>query len=469
MTSAREYFLNVIAQGLSRAVSMGAAFVALVLFARVLGTDAFGRLAFLMAFVMLAGVLAELGTTGALAKGLAEEKERDPKTYLGNYLVLRAILAGIAILVAIPIAILVRPDMIELLLISSIAIPFIGGRVFETVYQIYGRPLYSVYTSIFLGIAQISAAVILLLVYEAELKGYMYGFVAVQFAYFLLTVFFLLQLVAPRFKIQKQTLRNIIVLAAPMGIWSIFNAISTRADIFMLSYLRTTNEVGIYNAAYRLLDLGTAVAATLAVPLVPVLSRKFGSDPKAMRTTAARAFEVTMICTLPVPLLLLFVASPLVEFIYGEAFRESAKILPVFGWLFSVLVLIYVGSAINLSADNIRHASWNAAIAAVLNIAANLYLIPRYGVLGAAWSSVTSTVFMLVVTLVYVRISVGNVFVFSKWLRIIIAALIAYLYLLVSSGDNIAIRVLVFGVLYLSAILLFRLLPFEYLAHWKRN
>lgn len=188
-----------------------------------------------------------------------------------------------------------------------------------------------------------------------------------------------------------------------------------------------------------------------------------------MRMTAARVFELTIICTLPVPLLLSFVASPLVEFIYGEAFSESAKLLPIFGWLFIVLTLIYVGSAINLSADNIRHASWSATIAAVLNIAANLYLIPRYGLLGAAWSSVISTVFMLLISLVYVRKSVGNVFDTHKWSRIIIAALIPYLYLQLSLDDSLASRVSISGVLYLFAILLFRLLPFEYLANWKQK
>lgn len=468
MSSAWDYLSNVIAQGISRALSMGAAFASFVLFARVLGTDQLGELAFLMAFVLLTGVVAEFGTTAALSKDLAQAKDRDPQTYFGNYLVLRTILAAVAILIAIPFAVWVRPDLTDLLLVTCVAIPFVGARMFETVYQIYERPRYAIYSALFLGITQFSVAALLLLVFKVGLRGYIYGFVVVQVAYFLVSFILALKLVRPRFRIQPQMLRDIIALAAPMGMWSIFNGISTRADIFMLSYWRTTHEVGIYNAAYRLLDLATAVAATVAVPLVPVLTRKFGTDPQGMRTASARVFELTVLLSLPIPLILSFEAEPLLVLLYGEEFSESASALKVFTWLFVLLGCIYVGSAINLAAGNIQHAWWNAAIAAALNVGSNLYFIPRYGVVGAAFSSALSTTFMLVVSQLYVRVSVGNIFVPTKWVRILIAALIPYSYLLLTPDGNSARRVLIAGLIYVAAVLLLRLLPFHYLAGWKR-
>jgi O-antigen/teichoic acid export membrane protein len=318
-------------------------------------------------------------------------------------------------------------------------------------------------------VAQISVAVFLLLVLEVELKGYMIGFVAVQSAYCLLTLFLVFLLVTPRFTIERKLFLDIVVLAAPIGLWSIFNAVSTRADIFMLSYLQSADDVGIYNAAYRLLDLGTAVAATVAVPLVPVLTRKFGTNFKAMRTTAARVFELTVVCTIPIPVSLMFIASPLVELTFGEAFSRSAVLLPIFGWLFIMLVLMYVGNAINLTSNNIRHASWSAAIAAAINIVANLFLIPRYGVLGAAWSSALSTLFMFIVSMAFVRINVGNVFEARKWIKIGVAAAVPYGVLMFTPDQGVIIRLFIAAAAYVLALLFLRLLPFEYLVAWRRS
>lgn len=464
MSNARHYLLNVLVQGLSRAIAMGSAFLAFILVARVLGTEALGDLAFLMAYLMLAGVGADFGTTSALGKDLANELDGDPRGYFSNYLAVRASLALLAILVALPLSLLLRPDLADLLVVTSIAIPFVGSRVFETVYQVFHKPQYSVYSALFLGITQASLASILLLVFEVGLEGYVAGYVLTQLGYFLVTFGLAVKLLQPRAAINRSSLIAIISLAAPMGAWSLLNTISARADILMLSYWRSAHEVGLYNAAYRILDLASAIAFTAAIPLVPLLTKKFSGDSPEDKTAAvAKIIELTFIFCLPVALFSLPLATPLLVLIYGEAFRESASYLPIFACLFVILALVWMGSAVNLSADNVRHAWWSAAIAAAINIGANAYLVPRYGGMGAAWASLGSNSLMLLISQAYIYRNIGNIFRADRWLRITLAAIAGYtlLHLPVDAHPLVNASLGLAG--YFAAITVFGLLPFEHL------
>jgi O-antigen/teichoic acid export membrane protein len=451
---------------------MGAGFFVFIVIARVLGSETLGQLALLMAFIQIAGNLADLGTTAALAKDLPQAKNKNHQIYFGNYLILRFLLAGAVMIIAIPTAYAVDSNLLEPLLIACVTIPFIGMRYFEIVFQVFERPQYTLYSSIVLASLQLSISLTLLLVFDQGLVGYMYGFAVTQISYGVVTTALAFRLVAPKFEFRYALLRATIVLATPMGLWALFNTISTRADIFMLDYWRTSQEVGIYNAAYRLLDLAVVVAATTALPLVSVLSKSFSQDPKATNIICAKIIEWTAILTFPIPIILIFAAEPLVVMLYGEAYIESAALLQIFAWLFMFLSCMYIGSSINLAAGNIRHAWWNAGIAACLNVAANFILIPKYGAMGAAASTAVSTLFTLIVTLVYVRINIGSLFIWHRWARIFGAAGILYIYLTLMADKPIILMVITGSIVYLVVTGTFRLLPLEYfvtLYHYMRK
>ena len=248
----KQYGVTVVAQGVSRVVSLGAAFAGFILVARVLGTESLGQLAFVMAFLTVGADFATFGTTAALTRGLADAKSHDPQGYYGNFLLLRVALGGATLAVSIPVAFAMRPDLVHPLVVGCLAIPLVAARFFETVYQVFERVRYAVYASLVLGFAQLSAAVVALLWLDTGLVGYIYGFVAAQLLHAMVATGLSLRLVSPRFRFDAGTMRAILVLSAPIGVSSLFNPIYSRADVFMLSYLRSDHEVGIYNAAFRL-------------------------------------------------------------------------------------------------------------------------------------------------------------------------------------------------------------------------
>lgn len=459
MSTARHYLVNLFAQIGSRILSMGSGFLIFVLIARIMGGESLGDLAFVMAFILIAGIIGDMGTIAALGKDLVLEKEKNPEIYFGNYLILRAGLAVIAVLLAVPLISFIKPELLDLLLIASIAVPFVGTRFLETVYQVYEKPQYTIYSSFFLAFIQLSIAIPLLFWIKVDLYGYLVGFAVTQVSYFIFAMFLATRLIVPRFSLKLNIIRSIIVVAAPLGIWSLFNGLSSRLDIFMLSYWRSSQEMGLYNAAYRLLDLAVVVAATASVPLVPVLSRLLKEKGEEAKVLCKRLLEMTVVVLLPIPFVVFFLAEDLVLFLYGKEFFASVEVLQLFAVMFIFFTTIYLSAAINLASDNIRHSWWSAGIATGINAVANYYLIPELGIMGAAIATFISTLFIVLISFYYVNQSLSGAFELGRWLRILGVLLSMFVAVYLFHMKSTPILVLIILTVYILMVWLLKLLP----------
>jgi O-antigen/teichoic acid export membrane protein len=464
MTHTRDYVSNVVAQGAGRALSMISGFTVFIIFARMLGTEVLGHYAFVMAFILIAGSFAEFGITTALAKDLPNLRSSGPNeaaVFFGNYLLLRIAMASLVTLGAVTVSGYAQPHLQSLLLVSSFAIPFIGARFCETIYQIYERPIYSLYTSLFLAVTQLAVALVLLFHFKVGLYEYLYGFVGVQIAYFTLSMALAIKLLTPRFQPDRVVLASIATIATPIGLWTVFNIINSRADVFLINYFRSSEELGIYNAAYRLLDLVTVVAVTVATPLVPVLSRKFHANFEATRELCQTIFELTLIILLPAIFLTPHLAQLLVVTLYGEAYYPAAALLHYFSWVFVFLGVGYICMSINTAAGNIHYNWWSGLIAAILNILLNVTLIPTLGISGAAIAATITAGFMLIVSICFLRVSINQLIPIKRVAQIALSAAIPTLFLYFLGNDHPVVMSAVALVLYAAVLASLQLLPLE--------
>jgi O-antigen/teichoic acid export membrane protein len=420
VSPSQNYLSNAAAQAAARVLSMVGSLASILLVARVLGVTAFGQVAYVTTFVMLAGALADLGTNVALAHGLAAEKESDAAGYFGNFLLLRAALALLATALALLLAWWLRPDLMLLLAIGCVAVPFVGARFFESVYQIFGKPLYTLYASVLLTAVQLSAAAAVLL-FDGDVVAYVAGFAFAQVVFFCFAFALAWRINRPRFELQRDTLRTIVVMATPMGLWSLFNAIGTRSDVFIIGNLLSLDEVGIYNAATRLLDIGTTFVATAVLPLIPLLTTRHRLKPSTLPSVAQDLFLITAVLALPLPVLAGYLAAPVVTLVYGAGFAASAPLLALFGWTLLFLSITYLASALNVAVGNVRYQSWSAALCAALNIALNLLLVPRHGALGAVWAGITSGAVMAAISVYCVVTRIDIDFAWRRWARLTLA------------------------------------------------
>jgi O-antigen/teichoic acid export membrane protein len=452
MSTLKHYVTNVAAQGSARALSLAANLVTFVIIARALGADVLGQFAFLMAFVGIASSAADLGTTSILARGLAHPQEDGGNAYFGNFLLLRAGLAAAVTLLAIIFAFLADGELLPELLLCAIAVPFVASRFFEPVYQVFERPWYSVYASFLYSLSQLIMVVVILLWLEKPLMIYLYGFLVSNMIYAVVAMFLALRIIRPAFAPDLRQLRIILTLAAPVGVASFFTIINRRADVLMLNELRTSYEVGIYSAAYKLLDFGALLAVTITTPLIPVLSRKIAESKTAAKPHCMRIMELVAVATFPLAIAAPYVADPVILLLFGNEYIESASILPVFAWIFVLIIYSLIGSAINLALGEVAHGYWNAALAASINIALNMLWIPQYGIMGAVGATLISHFALLAVSQYYVARHMGILFFSRRWMKILFVNLILFAGLKLYGEPNGLWAVSVAAVIYLAVL-----------------
>ena len=353
-----------------------------------------------------------------LARGLAETPEHARGRYFANFWVVRGAITVVATLLAIGASPFVKPGFGPLLLIGSLAVPFVASRFFDPLFQVCGRPRYTVATNLVYAFSLIVTSVAILAWARLSLFAYLISWAACNVLYAVTATVLAVRLIRPRFEPDREGLRSIVTLAAPLGVGALFYMLHTRADTLILSYLRPIHEVGLYSAAFRLLDLGTVAATTLLWPLVPILSQTFRESAANGREAARRVVETVGVLSLPIGMTAPFVAEPVIFALYGERFSDAAPLVAVFGAVFVILSFCLAGAIINISVGRVRHDYWTTALAVAVNVSLNLVLIPRFGFAGAAYATFVSHLCMLVVVHYYANRNVGSIFVRSFWVRV---------------------------------------------------
>jgi len=157
-------------------------------------------------------------------------------------------------------------------------------------------------------------------------------------------------------------------------------------DKTMLSRYGFAEANGAYSVAYRIVDFSCVPMRSLHFAALPRFFRKGANGISECTAFALKILKATLPYAL-VSAVALYLAAGIVPLIVGHSFAESVHVLR---WL----CLLPVFRSLHLSAGDtltgigrqpLRTAS--QVMAAAVNFALNLYLIPRYSWGGAAWAS----------------------------------------------------------------------------------
>ncbi|CAG1017998.1 hypothetical protein BURC_02715 [Burkholderiaceae bacterium] len=418
MSSSRQFAVNVIAQGLARVLSISANLVLLVVVARTMGTAMFGQFNYVLAFSTIAVALADLGTTAVLARGLAQHDGEDRSAFLGNFLLMRIVIALVVMAGAIGVAFALPNTLLAALLVAAVGLPVLASRFFEPIYQVYGKPWLSLWSNLVFGVTQLMLAALVWLLPAMDITALTVGVVASNLAYTVVACLMMVALVKPSLRPRGGMMTGMLRVAAPVGVSSIFTSIILRSDVIILEHLRGSADVGLYSAAYKVLDLAVFVAITVVTPLIPILSAEIVRDRASALARCRLTAQFAGVCALPVAIVLPSVGAPMLSAVFGPDFVGAVDPLNVLVWNFVLIVFALLGSSINLANGEIAHGYWNAPLACVINLGLNFWLIPRMGIVGAAWATVGSQLAMLLVSQFYTLTRFGNLYEPGVWARI---------------------------------------------------
>lgn len=196
--------------------------------------------------------------------------------------------------------------------------------------------------------------------------------------------------------------KDILKKSFPMMIGTMFLLLLNWTDILMLGKMETEENIGIYNAAFKIGYLTLFFIASMNVIVTPKISELFHQNNYLeMKKVINRATQIVILLTVPLALIIIVFSKQILG-IYGDGFIKGAlcMILITLGALFNAIT--GNGDQI-LNMTNNQKIVRNIFLAGFLfNVLLNLLLIPKLGIEGAALSSlitniIVNTIFVFII------------------------------------------------------------------------
>lgn len=360
--------------------------------ARALGVTNYGSFIGVAALVGILYPFGALGSGHLLIKEVARDRRRFPVAW-GDALTTSAVCGTVLVAVVLGVSRFALPGAIPMQLVLAIAAADIPGLCLITIagqsFQAFEQLHWMAAIHVVVSTNRLLGALILVLLYRhptALQWGSMYlGCTTVTATAASAAVF--IRLGAPRFIWRRSTeaLWNGFHFSVSLSAQTIYNDI----DKTMLARIGTLNATGIYGAAYRVIDVSFAPVQALLYSAYPNFFRAghagICSSFSYAKPLLRRAVGYGLLIACGV---LIFGGA--VPFLLGAEYAETSAALR---WLSPLPVL---KATHYFLADTLTGAGYQGlrsgiqAVVAVFNVLINLWLIPRYSWVGAAWASVAS-------------------------------------------------------------------------------
>lgn len=172
----------------------------------------------------------------------------------------------------------------------------------------------------------------------------------------------------------------------------------SKADSFILSAFTGPVHVGVYNSVKVFIRLYDMVAQVVQMFVLPATSRLASrGEFTTLKAFVEKSIAFTTVGTLPILVMFLFLATPLVS-IYGGKYDDAIPMLQVFASLTFLVPLIAVGSNVLMGLGQTRDTFVLGIQNLLASIACYLVLIPLLGGLGASLGYVMSSIYFAWIT-----------------------------------------------------------------------
>ena len=234
--------------------------------------------------------------------------------------------------------------------------------------------------------------VVLLLFHIFTIQNVIFVNILSQFFTLTLVFFFLRAHVTPSRKIIRLNvayLKDNMRYGIKVYVTSIFTFFNYKQDRFVLNAYLTPASVGVYNIGANLTEKLWLLSQSVSMVLFPKIA-SLEDDENQRRWITPFITRHVFVGTALAATLLYLIAPFLIGFFYGEEFIGAATVLRI---ILPGVVALTVSRLVANDIAGRGHPGVNmllSGLTVAVNLAANILLIPRLGIRGAAWASTIS-------------------------------------------------------------------------------
>ncbi|MFH1047933.1 MAG: flippase [Patescibacteria group bacterium] len=431
--------------------------VTVALMTRHLGAAGYGEFTTVLSFLQMFAIFAGFGLPITLAKLISREGA-DEQRILANAFAMRLV-SGVVIFAAAPLIGLLFPYSADIKFgIAVGTLSFLGLTLHELLVAVFQKHL----ATWKVALSEIAGRTILLAgTAWAVLTGH--GVVAIVTALaagnllqFGLSFLLARRITPLRLEFDWSIWRDIFRESWPIGLAVAFNLIYLKGDVILLSTMRTQTEVGLYGAAYKVLDVVTVLPYIYMGLVLPLMSAAWSRhDRPDFNRKLSLSFDALSLVALPLLFGALAVSRDLMVFVASEEFAAAGTLLSVLmiGALAVFWHALYSNALVAMGQQKKMVIFY--AINAAISVALYVGLIRWIGGLGAAIVTAFSELFIAVTVTIIVSRATGFRPNFGQLGKVTVASVLMFGAVYFLPDLQVMWRVLFGAVVY--AVLLFAL------------
>jgi O-antigen/teichoic acid export membrane protein len=189
--------------------------------------------------------------------------------------------------------------------------------------------------------------------------------------------------------------------SAPYFLVAVLATVHMKVDIPLVRIMLGTAELGLYGLAAMVVNAAAAGILPLSASLFPAVAREGGAGARLHPARALRTLAIPVALGLGAAAVLFAFAGPLIDAWLGPKYTGSVQPLRILAWSLPVLFVSGMALRMMLACGKTRAVIRILAVNGAVNIVANLLLIPRAGIRGAALSTVLSTAVSAVQSVIF--------------------------------------------------------------------
>jgi O-antigen/teichoic acid export membrane protein len=451
---------NILSLGSSEIIARLAAFVGTAYAARRLGPEQFGIVGFALALFSYISVVVSGGFNDVGSREVAR-RPGEASSIAANVIVVRLAIALIGLaLLGTTVWFLDKPPTVKLVVLLTGLLVFSLALDTSWVYKGLERnhPV-----SLALILSQILyAGAILLTVNQPRDVAF------VPLAQFLGEICAALMLTVPLFWLGKIKFNwregfDILRGSSFSAVSRLMRAVMYSFDVVLIGFWIGEEAVGRYSAPYRICFLLVAIAASIYTSYLPTIIRVSSQDDKENQIGKIAERSLSLAAAVGAPLVVggIIVAAPLLETVFGSDYTDGAD---AFKFLLLSVGFVFLHGAnhnIFLAVNRLKTEMMIFAAAAAVNIGLNIFIIPRYGIVGAAFVTAAADALTLVLGLIVIN-QIGVPFsLLSVWRPLLASAVMGAVLLAMGTNHSLILYLATGGIVYLLVLALLRGIPPE--------
>lgn len=433
--------------------------VLFIILARYLGPEDFGIYSLALSFYMIFSLISNFGLSNLLVKDIAREKEIASK-YIGSIIVIKSILSIACIILLMFLAWILNYQFKTTLAILIYSIALIFSSHMETFSSLFRAYEVMQYSSLINILRSIVGFILVLTAMYIQLG--LLEIVGTQVISFFIVFIIFFYFTNNRFVTIKPLfdgllIKKLLLGALPFLMTGTAYIINVKVDVVMLSKLGSESMVGLYSAANELIFTLFVIPNLLSTAIFPVISRKFKESINSIAEMCNLSSKILIALGVPMGTGILILSPQIIHLIYGQRFNDSIIALQILSitiiLTFSRVVFSWALTAI----DKVNLALTEYILCLILNIVLNIFLIPKYGLIGISITNIIVSVFGNIFLMYMLNRYIKGISIIKSYFKPVIASVIMAASIIQLSSYNLFMIIAAGMLIYLLLIFILKM------------